>query len=187
MTKLAYLAGMAILALGMTMAQNTSTPSDSSNSSKAGQTGTASRDGASNGGAPRQNSAANDKRRPQSGVPDATVRDQQSSTTSTTSVAGQTDSRPSSPSTMGTTGSTPGTEDAVPPNHGSSNPQTGSPTDQQPNSSSSPTTPTPHLVMNQTPAARAVATHTPDPGTCMSPEAMQTSPYPSRPVAPNCD
>jgi hypothetical protein len=88
---------------------------------------------------------------------------------------------------MGTTGGTPGTENSTPPNNGSPSPQTGSTTDQQPNSSSSPTTPTPHLVMNQTPAGRALTTHTPDPGTCMNPVALQTGQYPASPAAHNCD
>jgi hypothetical protein len=44
------------------------------------------------------------------------------------------------------------------------------------------------LVMNGTPGARAMATHTPDPGTCMNPASLQngqdaTAQRPS----PNCD
>jgi hypothetical protein len=189
MTKLTYLAAMTLLGLGLTMAQqHASTPSDSSNSSTPSavpQKGTTPNKATSTSGTD-QNSPANNQRIPKSSVPDTTVRDQQRSTTSTTDASGQTDSRPST-STMGTTGSTPGTEDAAPANNGSSDPQTGTSTDQQPNSSSSPATPAPHLVMNQTPGARAVATHTPDPGTCMSPAAMDAGQYPSSPIKPNCD
>jgi hypothetical protein len=185
MKKLVYLAAMAILGLGLTMAQNASTPSDPSNSSKSAQTGTPAVNATPNSGAPDQTAPAKNGHRQQGNVPDTTVRDQQGSTTSTTGASGQSDSRPSN-STMGTTGSTPGTENSTPPDNGSSDPQTGTTTDQQPNSSSSPTTPTPHLVMNQTPAARAVATHTPDPGTCMNPAAVQTGQYPTPPPR-NCD
>ena len=47
--------------------------------------------------------------------------------------------------------------------------------DQQPNPSTQPDATTPHAALLQTPAARAVATHTPDPGTCMNPASLQTS------------
>jgi cytoskeletal protein RodZ len=46
---------------------------------------------------------------------------------------------------------------------------------QQPNSSSSPSSPQPQAYPTQTPAARAAATHTPDPGTCMNPAALQAA------------
>jgi hypothetical protein len=187
MKKLVYLGAMAILGLSLTMAQNASTPSDSSNSSKSAQTGSAPSDGASNSGTadPTAPTATGKTSRRQHGnnLPDTTVRDQQGSTTSTTGASGQSDSRPST-STMGTTGRTPGTEKAAPEDKGSANPQSGTSTDQQPNSSSSPTTPTPHLVMNETPAARAVATHSPDPGTCMNPAVVAST---SSAARPGCD
>lgn len=182
MTKLAYLAAMALLGLGLTAAQNSSTPSDSSNSSKPSQNGAAT--GTSKSGVPDQAPTGNKKSRRQTGLPDTTVRDHPSSTPSTTGASGQSDTQPSN-STMGTSGSTPGTDNPQPSDNGASTPQSGSPTDQQPNSSSSPIAPNSHL-MNKTPGARAMATHTPDPGTCMNP-AVQTGQYPSQPVAPNCD
>ncbi len=186
MEKLVYLGAMAILGLSLTMAQNAATPSDSSNSSRSAQTGTASSNDTSNSGTadPTAPTASGKPSRRQHGnsLPDTTVRDQQGSTTSTTGASGQSDSRPST-STMGTTGRTPGTENAAPQDKGNSSSQSGASTDQQPNSSS-PATPTPHLVMNEMPAARAVATHTPDPGTCMNPTAVAST---SGTVRPACD
>lgn len=187
MTKLMYVAAMALLGLGLTAAQNSATPSDSSNSSKAAQTQNTTpptSPQSSGPGASSQNSPKA-KAHSQEGAPDTTVKDQQSSTTSTTDASGQSDSRPST-STMGTTGSTPGTENSAPANDATT-PQEGSSTDQQPNSSSSPTTPTPHLMSAMTPAARAVATHTPDPGTCMNPAAVTTGGYSSGTAPRNCD
>lgn len=184
MKKLGYLGAMAILGSGLTMAQSASTPSDPSNSTKSAQTGTPTANGTPNSGVSDQTAPGKPNRRQPGKVRDTTVRDQQSSTTSTTGASGQSDSRPSS-STVGTAGSTPGTENSTPADNGSSNLQSGTSTDQQPNSSSNPSTPTPHLVMNETPAARAVATHTPDPGTCMNPAAVQTGQYPSS--TRNCD
>lgn len=185
MTKIVYLAAMALLGLGLTMAQNTSPASDSSNSSKPAQTqsGTATPGSADSSHANRKVPARHRSQQDQEQkVPDTTVRDQQSSTTSTTGVSGENKSQPSK-STMGTTGSTPATEE-----NRQAEPQNGPPTDQQPNSSSSPTTPAPpQMVMNSTPAARAAATHTPDPGTCMNPAAMGNGQATTGAHAPNCD
>jgi hypothetical protein len=75
---------------------------------------------------------------------------------------------------MGTTGSTPGTDEPAAPKtrHSGTTPDSGTSTDQQPNSTSNPSSPPPQASMFQTPAQRAVATHTPDPGTCMNPAAF---------------
>lgn len=190
MTKLLYLATMALLGLGLTMAQSSSPASDSSNSSKAAQ----SQSSPDSNGAPGKSSRTDhtstspNKRRSQQPVLDTTVQDQQNSTTSTTGASGQENQRPST-SRMGTTGSTPETDNTAPAGNPATTPQNGMPPDQQPNSSSSPSTPTPHLVMNATPGARAVATHTPDPGTCMNPASLQNgqdATSAQRP-SPNCD
>lgn len=59
---------------------------------------------------------------------------------------------------------------------------------QQPNFPTRPTAPQSQAYLTQTPAARAVATHTPDPGTCMNPAALQAAENGNqpRPGAP-CD
>jgi hypothetical protein len=49
------------------------------------------------------------------------------------------------------------------------------PSDPQPSSSISRSSPQSQAYLTQTPAARAVATHTPDPGTCMNPAALQAA------------
>lgn len=193
MTKLLYLAAMAFLGLGLTIAQNTSPATDSSNSSKPPQAQSGSAATSSNPA--EQNAHPKGRHHSQQGVPDTTVQDQQGSTTSATDPSGQ-DRRRSSTSKMGTTGSTPEPEstapqtDRRPQTERQSTPQNGTPTDQQPNSSSSPTTP-PQMTMNQTPGARAMATHTPDPGTCMNPASLQAGSDPngtvSTPHPPNCD
>lgn len=176
MTKLVYLAAMALLGLGLTMAQDPSPQSDSSNSSKTAQTQTAT---TPNHTKPMQGAdrgmAGESHHSSENSAPDTTVQDRQNSTTSTTGASGQSDTQPSK-STMGTTGNTPDSENPEPGNRGTTVPQNGVPADQQPNSSANPT-PTPHLMMNSqqlnsTPAARAVATHTPDPGTCMNPASV---------------
>jgi spore germination protein GerM len=60
------------------------------------------------------------------------------------------------------------------------------PSDQQPSSSTSQTSSQAYLA--QTPAARAVATHTPDPGTCMNPAALQAAENGNQPrPGPPCD
>jgi len=63
---------------------------------------------------------------------------------------------------------------------------TAPPPDQQPNFPTRPTQSQAYLT--QTPAARAVATHTPDPGTCMNPAALQATDSGSQPrPGPPCD
>ena len=191
MTKMLYLAAMALLGLGMTMAQSTTPTSDPSNSSKPAQTqnGAASNSGAADSsqttGKPSARHQHQANRR-QDKVPDPTVRDQQSSTTSTTGASGQNSGTPST-SNMGTAGSNPEPENTPPANRTGEQPG-GEPTDQQPNSSSPPSQP--HLVMNSTPGARAAATHSPDPGTCMNPASLQTSEAGGTTMPssnPNCD
>jgi hypothetical protein len=67
-------------------------------------------------------------------------------------------------------------------------PRSTAPPVQQPNFPTRPTAPQSQAYLTQTPAARAVATHTPDPGTCMNPAALQAAENGSqpRPGAP-CD
>jgi hypothetical protein len=191
MTKLFYLAAMALLGLGLTMAQNASPASDPSNSSQQtpAQNTTDNKGVSSKAGRAGRNSQSTDKPRSQDSVPDTTIRDQQNGATSTPGTSGQNNEQPATPS-MGTTGSTPGAENPAPEDRRSAEPQGGSSTDQQPNSSSSPSTSTPHnMAMNTTPGARAMATHAPDPGTCMNPASLGTAQDPGaapRP-SPNCD
>ena len=176
MTKLLYLAAMALLGLGLTVAQNTSPQSDTSNSSKTAQTQNSTTPNRAKPTPGHTDPGTTNQSRPsENATPNTTVQDQQNSTTSTTGATGQNDTQPST-STMGTTGSTAEPESSEPANKGATVPQNGTTPDQQPNSSTNPT-PTPHLVMksqnlNSTPAARAIATHTPDPGTCMNPAAL---------------
>jgi hypothetical protein len=178
MTKLIYLAAMALLGLGLTMAQSTSAPSDSSNSSKAKQSQSATTPAGKTAppNTTEPNLPSKGKQNTQEGAPDTTIRDRQNSTTSTTGASGQSETHPPD-STMGTTGTTPGADTSQSGAKSGSNPQSGSSPDQQPNSSTTPSAPTPHLVMNDTPGARAMATHTPDPGTCMSPAALEAGQY----------
>jgi len=62
------------------------------------------------------------------------------------------------------------------------------PSDQQPSSSTSGSSPQAQAYLTQTPAARAVATHTPDPGTCMNPAALQAAENGNQPrPGPPCD
>ncbi len=189
MKRLAYLAAMVLLGIGLTLAQNaqnTKPSSDQSNSSDPSaqaQSGRTSNDQTS-GNMPSHHRPKGQASR--SAVPDATIHDQQSSTTSTTGPGGQNNTQPST-STMGTTGSTPGADQVRPDNNGATMPQTANPPDQQPNSTSSPDSAPPHAYLLQTPAARAVSTHTPDPGTCMNPAALQTNADGSQPTAaPRC-
>ena len=187
MTKLLYLAAMALLGLGLTMAQNASPQSDSSNSSKTSQTQNSTAPTHAKPGSADRSATDASKRHQQEAPPNTTVQDQQNSTTSTTGASGESNSQPSS-STMGTTGSTPESENPDTGNKGATIPQNSTPADQQPNSSSNPN---PHLVMNSqglnsTPAARAVATHTPDPGTCMNPASVNGQ-DPSTASRPSCD
>jgi len=87
-------------------------------------------------------------------------------------------------STMGTTGNTPATQEPTPPG---TRPLTGTATDQQPNPSTNPSSPSPAAVLLQVPAARAAATHTPDPGTCMNPAALQTGRGTQPRPGPGCE
>ena len=178
MTRLALLIAMALLGIGLLLAQNSQSTkplSDQSNSSnvspqQSSEPATPSKERQA-GTAPDHQAGQQRKGDPaHQGLPDAAVRDEQSSTPATTGAAGQ-DSNPASPSTMGTTGGTPGASE--PPQQQAA-PQSGTP-DQQPNPSTQPDATTPHADLLQTPASRAVATHTPDPGTCMNPAALQTS------------
>ncbi len=190
MTKLVYLAAMALLGLGLTMAQTSTPASDPSNSSKPTQTqnGAESNSGAADSsqttGKPSARHQHQANRR-QDKVPDPTVRDQQSSTTSTTGASGQNNGTPST-SNRGTTGTNPEPENTPPANRTGEQPGA-EPTDQQPNSSSPPSQP--HLVMNSSPGARAAATHSPDPGTCMNPAALDAGANGATlpPRKPNCD
>ena len=181
MKRLVCLTAMALLGIGLLLAQNTKPSSDASNSSNSSsqtQSGTAPQQGEET---QVQTPGAKHRQRDHTGqstVPDPTVRDQQNSTTSNTGVSGQTNN-PASRSTMGTTGSTPATPEQSQP---STTPQNGTSPDQQPNA----TAPAPHAYLLQTPAARAAATHTPDPGTCMNPAVLQTNADGSQPVAPRC-
>ena len=97
-------------------------------------------------------------------VPDTTIRDQQHSTTSSTGASAQNNNAPS-PASRGTSSNPP--EATVP-------------------SNTSPSSPPPQASLTQTPAARAAATHTPDPGTCMNPAALEpgANGAPRRPVPP---
>lgn len=193
MTKLFYLAAVGLLGLGLTMAQSTSPASDPSNSSQQTQTQNAThRKGASaKPGRTGDDSQSRDKQGSQNSVPDTTIRDQQSATSSKTGAEQNNNNEQPATSNMGTTGSTPGAENPAAEDRRGSEPQSGSSTDQQPNSSSSPGTSTPHnMAMNGTPAARAMATHTPDPGTCMNPASLATGQDAGaapRPSPPNCD
>jgi len=175
MKRLAFLAAMAILGIGLTLAQNTkpsSDPSNSSNASSQAQSPTSTPDHEKAPDAvPSSNRHRNQREPSPSAAPDTTVRDQQSSTMSTPDAAGQNNTQPS-PSAMGTTGSTPARSE---PKQPATMPQNETPPDQQPNSSTAPAAASPHAELAPTPAARAVSTHTPDPGTCMNPAALQTS------------
>ncbi len=186
MTGLTYFAALAVLFAAMIFGQSsTSNPSsDPSNSSKSAQTQSSTNTDQSGQNSHTTKGAKTPGQESQSGVPDTTVRDQQRSTTSTTGASGQ-NNQPPSTSTMGTssTGSDKmeGTEQEP-----STQPQLNTPADQQPNSSTNPSS-TPQAYLIQTPAARAVATHTPDPGTCMNPAALQTASDGSQPqLSPNC-
>jgi len=179
MTRLALLTAMALLGIGLLLAQSTQSTkplSDQSNSSntssqqQSSEPATPSKDQQA-GAMPNHQAGQQGKGDPaHQGLPDAGVRDQQNSTTSTTGAGGQNNTPPSQ-STMGTTGSTPGASEAP---QQQTAPQSTTP-DQQPNPSTQPDATTPHAELMPTPAARAVATHTPDPGTCMNPAALQTS------------
>ena len=181
MKGLTYFAVVMALFAALIFAQSsTSTPSDQSNSAKPSaqsqketpNSDTSSRPSRDPNGARMHDHQSNNS------VPDTTVRDQQRSTTSTTGATGQDNAQPST-STMGTTGRTPAANEPS---------TTTPPSDQQPNTSTNPSSPQPQAYLMQTPAARAAATHTPDPGTCMNPAALQTSDNGSQPrQGPPCD
>jgi hypothetical protein len=190
MKRLAYLTAMALLGIGLTLAQNTqstkpsSDPSNSSNNTNQAQSDNAT----PQQGEKDQIDAPSAKRRGSSesskdAVPNPTVQDQQNDSNSAGDASGQKTNQPS-PSTMGTTGSTPpSADDKQPP---ASEPGATPPPDQQPNSSTGPGTVSPHAALMQTPMARAVATHTPDPGTCMNPEALETTADGTQPAKTRC-
>ncbi len=174
MTALTYFTATLVIVAAMGFAQSSpqAPSSDASNSAKAGQSqnGSASADQSENG-VNHPGRATGTKPEPQATPPDTTIRDQQGSTTSTTGADGQTSSHRSH-STMGTTGSTPGTDEPQQKgNHSATTPDSGSSPDQQPDTTS-PSSPPPQAAMLQTPGARAMATHTPDPGTCMNPASF---------------
>lgn len=180
MRGLTYFAALMALFAAMIFAQSSSsTPSDQSNSSKpsAQSQNDANSDTLGRTSRDKNGSRMHDHHADNS-APDTTVRDQQHSTTSTTGVSGQSNPQTST-STMGTTGRTAGANEPS---------ATTPPSDQQPNSSTSPSSPRPQAYLMQTPAARAVATHTPDPGTCMNPAALQTTESGVQPrPGPPCD
>ena len=176
MKRMIYLTAMALLGIGLTLAQNTkpsSDPSNSSNTSSQAQSATSTPDSnekASDAG-PSAHRHRDQGEPSTSAVPDPTVRDQQSSTISTPDAARQNNNQPSP---MGTTGRSPATSDQMSePKKPATFPQNGTPPDQQRDSSTGPDAASPHAEF--TPPARAVSTHTPDPGTCMNPAALQTS------------
>jgi hypothetical protein len=184
MKSLIYLTAIALLGIAFTLAQNTQSTkpsSDASNSSNmssqapAGQTNSQQQqDDQDQVPSPQQ---LREQGEAKHAVPDPTVRDQQGSTPSTTGASGS--NAPTSPSTMGTTGSTP-------PEAPSTTPQNATPPDQQPNSTTGPAAASPHAQLMQTPSARAMHTHTPDPGTCMNPAALETTAEGSQPPQQPC-
>ncbi len=190
MKRLAYLTAMALLGIGLTLAQNTtqstkpsSDPSNSSNNASQAQsdnstTQRSEKDQIDKPGAKQHGSGESSK----DAVPNPTINDQQSNASSASDASGQKTGQPS-PSTMGTTGSTPPAQDDKQP---PAEPANATPPDQQPNSSTGPGTASPHAELLQTPAARAVATHTPDPGTCMNPAALESSADGTQPAAAPC-
>jgi hypothetical protein len=177
MQGLTYFAGMMVLFAAMIFGQSSpSTPSsDPSNSSSSSAQ---SQDGISNPDRPAQAQTNSGATKSQEGTaqPDTTVRDQQNSTTSTAGANGESNTPPSS-SNMGTSSNSnkkmEGTEQEPSTQPKDKAPRNGNSVDQQPNSSSSPNSAPPQAFLIEGPAARAVSTHTPDPGTCMNPAALQ--------------
>jgi len=177
MKGLTYFAVLMALFAAMIFAQSsTSTPGDQSNSSKpsAQSQDTTTNTDTSNRTSRSTNGGWMHDRQSGNSVPDTTVRDQQPSTTSTTGASGQNNNEPSS-STMGTAGRTPAANE----------PSTPPPPDQQPDPSTKPSSPHPQAYLAPTPATRAVATHTPDPGTCMNPASLENAQSPA-PRTPPC-
>jgi hypothetical protein len=189
MHRLALLVAMALLGIGLILAQNTqstkpsSDPSNSSNPSVQPESSPAATQQNEEDRAPAPSAKPHRRRdaSSQPDVPDTTIQDRQGSTTSTTGVSGQNEP-PSANTKMGTAGSTPAAPEQKQP---AANPQNGTSPDQQPNSSTGAETTAPHAELLQTPVARAAATHTPDPGTCMNPAALQTG-VNGAPAPPPC-
>src|ERR1700678_3618464 len=156
MNRLAYLTVMALLGIGLTLAQSTKPNSDPSNSSNSstqsqGSTSTTGDTEQAPASTPRHHRTADS----QSNVPDTTVQDRQNSTTSTTGASGQNENQPS-PSTMGT----PGGSRAAPHQSQSATPaatiaHNSTPPFQQPNSTTDPRSPHPQAPLAPGPAARA--------------------------------
>ena|SRR5579871_953010 len=182
MYRLTLLVAMALLGIGLILAQNSSDPSNSSNPSVQPQSSATQQKDEGQAGSSVSKHHRNRDASSQPDVPDTTMEDRQSSTTSTTGVSGQNET-PSADTKMGTTGSSPANPE---PKQPAVNPQNGTSPDQQPNSSTGPETSAPHAQLLRTPAARAGATHTPDPGTCMNPAALQTNADGTQPVTPAC-
>ena len=187
MKRMIYLTAMALLGIGLTVAQNpqstrpSSDPSNSSNPSNQAQSDTS----VPQHGETDQIDTPNAKRHGSGesspgAVPNPAIQDQQNGSNSAGDASGQNNGQPS-PSTMGTTGSTPPTQDDKQP---AATPQDGTPPDQQPDSSTGAASP--HAELLPAPAARAVATHTPDPGTCMNPASVETTADASGSVAAPC-
>src|SRR5271165_2598222 len=117
MKRFIYLTAMALLGIGLTLAQNTqstkpsSDPSNSSNTSNQAQSGSAApthgeKDQIDTPSVKRHGSGESSK----DAVPDPTIHDQQNNAGTAADASGQNNSQPS-PSTMGTTGSTPPAQD----------------------------------------------------------------------------
>jgi len=180
MQGLTFFATAMVLFAAMIFGQSPTTPpSDQSNSSQSSAQ-SQNQTNSDTGKHPSRdaNGSRMHDRRPENSPPDSTVRDQQPSTTSTTGASGQSNTQPST-STMGTSGRTPAAHEPS---------TTAPPSDQQPNSSASPSSPQPQAYLMQTPGARAAATHTPDPGTCMNPAALQAAESGNQPrPGPPCD
>lgn len=122
MDRLAYLAAMALLGIGLTMAQNAKPNSDPGNSSNSSMQSQSSASGTADTGQ----------------IPATTARHHRTATGSATATPDSVQQANKSP--------------AIPQNSAA-----------------------PHAALTQGPAARAAATHTPDPGTCMNPDALQTT------------
>jgi len=181
---------MALLGIGLTLAQNTSPASDPSNSSNStNATQGQNTDSHSSKTAHSGKTMADKPSKEHKGVPSGAVEDQQNSTTSTTGENGENNTPATS--TMGTSSNGRDTRNPDGNRNGSTAqpvPQSEPPADQQPNPSAPPHAN--NMGTSQTPATRAMATHTPDPGTCMNPAAMQTTQTADgamAPRTPNCD
>jgi len=179
---------MALLGIGLTLAQNTSPASDPSNSSNS-TNATQGQNTDSHSSKTAHSGKTMADKPSHKGVPSGAVEDQQNSTTSTTGENGENNTPATS--TMGTSSNGRDTRNPDGNRNGSTAqpvPQSEPPADQQPNPSAPPHAS--NMGTSQTPATRAMATHTPDPGTCMNPAAMQTTLTADgamAPRTPNCD